>query len=172
MPDPRADPAVHDPVNGKEAAVTRSMSILATAGAALLLAAPAGSSAGATLVIRHQTRGCHAWSLNGGPYEASQRVALPRDSTLVVVDNDVMAHKLVRTSGPAVTMRKTGTTGMMDVSHEFKGPGVMAHMGAAVAVTFAKAGTYRFTTKAGEDYMKGMKTIGEDNVLRLAVVVR
>jgi len=26
-------------------------------------------------------------------------------------------------------------------------------------------------TKAGEDYMAGVKTIGEDNVLRLTVVV-
>ena len=38
-------------------------------------------------------------------------------------------------------------------------------------VAFAKAGVYRFTTKAGEDYMKGVKTIGEDNVLRLTVQV-
>ena len=36
---------------------------------------------------------------------------------------------------------------------------------------FAKAGVYTFTTKAGEDYMKGIKTIGEDNVLKLKVTV-
>ena len=38
-------------------------------------------------------------------------------------------------------------------------------------VTFSKAGVYKLTTKPGEDYMKGMKTIGEDNVLRLTVKV-
>ena len=38
-------------------------------------------------------------------------------------------------------------------------------------ITFTKPGVYHFTTKAGEDYMAGMKTIGEDNVLRLTVVV-
>ena len=32
--------------------------------------------------------------------------------------------------------------------------------------SFTKAGVYRFTTKAGEDYTKGIKTVGEDNVLR------
>jgi hypothetical protein len=46
-------------------------------------------------------------------------------------------------------------------------------MGAVVKITFSKDGVYRFTTKAGEDYpaMKGMETIGEDNVLKLKVVV-
>jgi hypothetical protein len=37
-----------------------------------------------------------------------------------------------------------------------------------------KAGVYKFTTKAGEDYSwaSNMKTTGEDNVLRLTVTVR
>jgi hypothetical protein len=35
-------------------------------------------------------------------------------------------------------------------------------MGSRTKVTFAKAGTYTFTTKAGEDFMSGVKTIGED----------
>lgn len=49
----------------------------------------------------------------------------------------------------------------------------MNHMSAQARVVFAKVGTYKFTTRAGEDYpaMKGMQTIGEDNVLRLTVVV-
>ena len=41
-----------------------------------------------------------------------------------------------------------------------------------LAVTFTKPGVYKFTTKAGEDFMSGVKTIGEDNVLRLTVTVR
>jgi hypothetical protein len=44
-------------------------------------------------------------------------------------------------------------------------------MSATLRVTFPKAGVYTFTTKVGEDYMSGVKTIGEDNVLRLTVVV-
>jgi hypothetical protein len=48
---------------------------------------------------------------------------------------------------------------------------MLARMGAADRITFTKAGVYHFTTKAGEDYMKGIKTIGEDNVLRLTVRV-
>ncbi|HEY6032110.1 MAG TPA: hypothetical protein VIU44_16185 [Gaiellaceae bacterium] len=45
-------------------------------------------------------------------------------------------------------------------------------MGASVKVTFTKAGTYRFATKAGEDY-PGVKapTVGEDNNLTLTVIV-
>ena len=47
----------------------------------------------------------------------------------------------------------------------------MNHAGATTHVKFAKAGVYTFTTRAGEDYMKGVKTIGEDNVLKLKVTV-
>jgi hypothetical protein len=39
----------------------------------------------------------------------------------------------------------------------------MRHMSASVSVRLAKAGAYRFTTKAGEDYPGiHVKTIGED----------
>jgi hypothetical protein len=47
----------------------------------------------------------------------------------------------------------------------------MSHMGARSRVTFPAAGTFVLSTKAGEDYMKGIKTIGEDNTLRITVVV-
>jgi hypothetical protein len=42
-----------------------------------------------------------------------------------------------------------------------------------VKVTFARSGVYHFVTKQGEDYpaMADMKTIGEDNDLRLTVTV-
>jgi hypothetical protein len=137
-----------------------------------LAATVASAHSSTTLLIRHQVRGCHAWSVNGGTFKAAQTVRLTRGSVLTVVNNDVMAHKLVKTAGPKVRMH-TVPSHMADMSHEFKGPGVMAHMGAAVHVTFSKTGVYRFTTRAGEDYMnmKGMETIGEDNVLRLKVVV-
>jgi len=48
---------------------------------------------------------------------------------------------------------------------------MLARMGAATRITFAHPGVYRFTTKAGEDYMAGVKTLGEDNVLTLTVRV-
>ncbi len=66
-----------------------------------------------------------------------------------------MPHRLVLTSGPALRI----TNPMLN------------HMGASLKVTFTKPGVYHFTTKAGEDYMSGVKTTGEDNVLRLTVVV-
>jgi hypothetical protein len=38
-------------------------------------------------------------------------------------------------------------------------------------VKFPAKGVYKLMTKAGEDYMEGMKTTGEDNVLRAIVTV-
>jgi plastocyanin len=149
----------------------RTFTLLTIVAVSFAIAAPAFSRGGASLLIRHQTRGCHAWSLNGGAYLASQSLKLTRGATLVIVNNDVMAHKLIKTSGPAVTMVKTGTA-MHDMSNEFRGSGVMAHTGAAVKITFNKAGTYTFTTKFGEDYMPVGETKGEDNVLKLKVTVR
>jgi plastocyanin len=117
----------------------------------------AKASAKSTITIRHQMHGCHSWSVNGGLSRASIKTTLARGGTIRFVDNDVMSHKLVQTSGPA--------------AHFLNGK-AMRHMSASVRATFAKAGTYRFTTKFGEDYPgMGMKTIGEDNVLRLTVKV-
>ncbi|MHB8643788.1 MAG: hypothetical protein ACYDA3_12985 [Gaiellaceae bacterium] len=151
--------------------MARALTFFTAALAALALASPAAPQSGsATLMIRHLTKGCHSWSLNAGPLKAVQSVSLAKGATLIVVDNDVMAHKLIKTSGPSVKMTKIGSA-MRDMSHEFSGAGVMAHMGATIAVQFNTAGTYTFTTKAGEDYMKGIKTIGEDHVLKLTVKV-
>jgi hypothetical protein len=132
---------------------------LLVAGLAAALAAGAASAAApnhSSLVIRHQVRGCHTWSVNGGAFRASQTIALRHGGWITVRNNDVMPHKLIKTSGPAV---------------RFVGKPSMNHMSATVKVIFAKAGTYRFTTKVGEDYMPGMKTVGEDNVLHLTVRV-
>ena len=109
----------------------------------------------ATLTISHQIRGCHSWSFNNGAYKPALKIKVAPGTTLTITDNDVMPHKLIQLSGAKLHL----------VSPEMK------HMGATASVTFVKKGTYRFTTKAGEDYMPGMKTIGEDNVLRLTVSV-
>ncbi len=115
------------------------------------------SATKASVTIRHQTHGCHSWSINGGAGRASLTTTLARGGTIRFVNNDVMSHKLIKTSGPAV---------------RYVGNPSMRHMSASVSVKLAKAGTYRFTTKAGEDYPGiHVKTIGEDNVLRLTVKV-
>src|SRR5437016_2603278 len=101
-------------------------------------AAPAAKHGGVS--IRHQVRGCHSWSVNGGAFKASISTKLAKGGTLTFTNNDVMPHKLVKTSGPAV---------------KFIGRANMSHMSASVSVRFAKAGLYKFTTKPGEDY-KGM----------------
>jgi plastocyanin len=129
-----------------------------TAGVAMTKTQVAAKApAKATITIRHQTRGCHSWSVNSGASRASLTVTLARGGTIRFVDNDVMSHKLIKTSGPAV---------------RYLGNSAMRHMSASVSVTFTKTGTYRFTTKAGEDYPGvHLKTIGEDNVLHLVVKV-
>ena len=138
------------------AGLVLGFAVVATAGTVASGAALNGAKI-AKIVIHHQLRGCHSWSINGGPFRASQSVRIARGGTITFVNNDVMPHKLIETSGP--TVRRDGKA-------------VMGHMGASAKVVFPKRGLYRFTTKVGEDYMAGVKTIGEDNVLRLNVTVR
>jgi len=117
---------------------------------AAVLAAGALCSASAPrtvkITIRHQVAHCHAWSA-GGLYKASLSVKLARGGSIRFTNNDVMPHKLVKLSGKVVT---------------FVGKPNMNRAGATVRATFSKA---------GEDYMEGVKTTGEDNVLRLKVTV-
>lgn len=137
--------------------MNRTISVLAVAGGAFALAAPASSHDGPVLIIRHQTRGCHAWSYNGNADKASQVLSLKQGTHLTVGNNDVMPHKLVQLAGPVAKL---------------VGSPKLNSVGKAVEVRFMKPGVYRFTTKAGEDYSNGIKTIGEDNVLKLKVTVR
>jgi hypothetical protein len=145
------------------------LTLLVLAGVLTAVAPAATSHNQASLVIRHQTRGCHTWSLDRGTFKASQIVYLQRGATIDVTNNDVMPHKLVVTSGPAVTYTRlaAGVHGM-PVKGIFP-PAMLGRMGSATRITFAKAGVYHLTTKAGEDYMAGIKTTGPDNVLRLTV---
>jgi hypothetical protein len=132
-------------------------SVLAVVVGAVVAGSAFANTPKATLTIRHQMRGCHTWSFNNGAYKASLKITLARGTTLAVIDNDVMPHKLVQVAGPKATLISPA----------------MNHMMAQAKIVFSKKGTYRFTTKAGEDYpnMMGMKTIGEDNVLHLSVAV-
>jgi hypothetical protein len=159
------------------------MKVIATTFAGLVLGGTgfvgaAGAAAGQSSVpiqIRHQTVGCHSWSANGGPFRPALSLTLARGGKLTITDNDVMPHQLVRVSGPRVaySLVSPGIAGnMMGTLKAPYAPGMMPHMGAALRVTFARAGVYTFKTAAGEDYMKGVKTTGDDNVLKLVVTVK
>ena len=127
----------------------------------------------ATVQIRHKTAGCHSWAVNGGPLKAAQSLKLARGAQVTITDNDVMSHQLVRLSGPRVTYTLVNAGApMMGTAKAPYASGLMPHMGATLRVTFAKKGVYTFKTTAGEDYMKGVKTVGEDNILTLTVTVR
>jgi plastocyanin len=141
--------------------LTITISALAVAGlvaASAVAATQQGATAAktATVVIRHQLHGCHAWSLNGGAYGVSHSLALKTGGVVTFTNNDVMPQRLVERSGQTVV---------------YVGNRALSKPGAVVRVTFTKPGRYVFGTKPGEDYMQGIKTIGEDNVLKLVVTV-
>jgi hypothetical protein len=151
--------------------IMMTAAVVGTVGAFASAGAAAGSSNSASLVIRHQVKGCHEWSLNGGSYGVTKTVKLSRGGTLSITDNDMMPHQLIKLSGPAINERlvKPGAPSMGKLKAPYAA-GLMPHMGAAVRVTFTKPGTYKLRTKSLEDYMP-IKTVGEDNVLRVTVVV-
>ena len=138
--------------------MSRKRTLLLTAVAALVVAAPAGAGSSATITISHQMRGCHMWQLGNGQPSRSLNVSLRAGTVLRFVDNDVMPHRLVQLAGPKLSLKGAN----------------MNHMAASTSVKLAHKGTYRFTTKPGEDYKQfsSMKTRGEDYVLRLTVHVQ
>jgi hypothetical protein len=115
-----------------------------------------GGRGGPMVVIRHQTRGCHTWSVNGGRFAASRSLGVRVGATVTFTDMDVMPQTLVQTRGPRATI--TGAA---------MGPG---HPHGEVR--FDRPGTYVFTTHAGEDELAGVHTVGPDNHLRLVVTVQ
>jgi len=128
----------------------------ALVGAATAAAAIAAPPAHVNVTIRHQTHHCHAWASGTGQYVAALNLAAARNATVTITNNDVMPHRLIQKAGPAVRM---------------SGSASLSRPGAKVTITFSRPGVYRFMTKAGEDYMKGVHTIGEDNVLTMKVTV-
>jgi len=132
---------------------------IALAGTIALVAALPAAAGGVrnSVQIRHQARGCHTWSVNGGAYRASSTMGVARGALVTFTNNDIMRHTLIQTAGPKVTI----------------GSARMARIGAHAYITFTSPGQYRFITRFGEDYPgMDMKTIGEDNVLTLKVIVR
>jgi plastocyanin len=141
--------------------LTAALATLAIAGcgggsaAATHTTTPAAPAAPVKVTIHHETKGCHAWAVDGQTPQASATVSLAVGGTLLVTDDDVIPHTLMQTGGPSAQL--------IDPA--------MRHMGSAATVTFAKAGVYTFTTKAGEDYMSGVNTTGPDNTLKMTVKV-
>src|SRR6266566_1210307 len=81
---------------------------------------------------------------DGGAFAPAQSIALKTGATITITNNDVMPHLLVQTSGPKVALTRPA----------------MNHMSAITRVSFPHKGVYVFMTKAGEDYMAGVKTVG------------
>jgi plastocyanin len=129
------------------------ITVLAALGAAATAAAAPPS---VQVLIRHQMRGCHTWAIGTGAYKATQHLVTAPGTTLQFTDNDVMPHRLVQVSGPKVALRTPG----------------MNTPGAHASLRLTSKGTYVFKTKAGDDWMSGMETVGPDNVLKLVVVVK
>jgi plastocyanin len=132
--------------------------LLLVAAAALVAVPPAAAGGAATVTISHQMKGCHMWQLGDGNPKVSLVFTVKPGTTLHFVNNDVMPHRLIQQAGPKLTLVRPN----------------MNKMSASMSVKLARAGVYRFTTKAGEDYpwMKSMNTIGKDNVLHLTVHVK
>jgi plastocyanin len=133
-----------------------ALAFVALAALAVTSAAPASGTG--TITIRHQMRGCHSWSFDAGPLKPSLSVSVSAGTVLRFTNNDVMPHKLVQAAGPTVRLAHPN----------------MSKMASSASVKLVRKGVYRFTTKAGEDYAwaASMKTVGEDDVLRLTVRVK
>lgn len=98
------------------------------------------------------------WQLGSGKLTANMGVTLKAGTTLRFVNNDIMPHRLIQSGGPKLALVRP----------------YMNRLSAVSTVKLTQKGTYRFTTKAGEDYklFAGHETIGEDYVLRLTVHVK
>lgn len=156
----------------------RSLAFLVVAAATVVFAVGASAAApkGASLQIDHLKRGCHSWSLNGGPNRVHQVALLARGGSLLVTNNDLMVQDLVKTSGPAVTMKlvRQSNMGSMHMTMPMNGkpsPYAMSRMGAQVKVIFPRAGKYHFNLIDRGDYIDGIKTVGPDNHPTLTVTV-
>ncbi len=149
-----------------------ALSAVALSAAGIFAAVAPAKSAPSThaLVIHHQIHGCHSWAVDGGTYGVSRTVSLARGGSILVRNDDVMPHKLIKTSGAAVTITRVSSGTSMGLKGT-SAPAMLARMHSSARLTFAHAGVYRFTTRAGEDYMSGVKTTGDDNMLRLKVIV-
>lgn len=135
----------------------RRFIVLLTIGAATVIAGSATAAPPSVqILIHHQVKGCHAWAVGNGVYKATQNISAVAGTKFTVTDSDLMPHLLYQASGPKVTLH-TPNMNKADAQASFR---------------LLRKGTYVFKTKAGEDWVKGVKTSGPDNVLKLIVVVK
>jgi plastocyanin len=136
----------------------RTLALVAATAIAAVAAssAAAGSSIGVT--IHHQLRGCHTWAVAGHTFAPSQSVKVAAGTSITFTNQDLMPHTLVQLAGPKLSLLAPK----------------MGHMNARTTIVLKTPGVYKFKTVAGEDYPSAgeVKTIGEDNVLKLTVIVK
>ena len=154
----------------------RSVAVALVVGSLAVVPGVSAAPGSGSLLISHVKRGCHNWSLDGGPYHVHQVAALARGGYLLVTNDDLMVQDLVKTGGPAVQMKlvRQSHMGAMHMTMKMNGkssPYAMSHMGAQLMVRFPTAGTYRFKLIDRGDYFDGIKTIGPDNEPTLTVTV-
>ena len=105
--------------------IRKRTTLLLALAASLVAAGAATAGAGSTnasVQIRHQVHGCHAWSVNGDAFKASQPIKLRHGARLTVTNNDVMPH----------TFRPTAARPLR-IPHA-----TLGHMGASVTVTLTQ----------------------------------
>ncbi len=107
--------------------------VAAVAAVALAAPNPASAAPRLTITISHQMRGCHAWDLGHGAMRSTMSVTVKRGTIVKFVNNDVMPHRLVRTSGPGLAIKGAN----------------MSKMAAHASATFTRPGVYRFKTVFG-----------------------
>ncbi len=106
------------------------------------------------LTIVHVARGCHVWT-DGGRVGPGVKLFVKPGTRLTVVNADLDTHKLVQLGGPKLRL------------------GPPLKMNARRTVRFVKPGVYRLMTEKVETPgAMDVKTLGEDHVLGLTVVVR
>jgi hypothetical protein len=155
---------------------TTAMLAFSVLAAVFAISASAAAPKSASLQIKHVVRGCHSWSLNGGPLRVNQVLRLARGGSLLVTNDDLMVQDLMKTSGPAVRMQlvRQSHMGDMHMTMPMEGkpsPYAMSHMGAQVKVTFTRPGQYRFNLVDRGDYIANIKTVGPDHHPTLIVRV-
>jgi plastocyanin len=137
----------------------KALVLVAALSAAIVAPGAASAAPQRTITITHVMRGCHVWDLGHGPMRPMMTITVKRGTLMKFVNNDVMPHRLVRTSGPKVQIRG----------------GNMNRMAASATATFASPGVYRFTTVFGPffPWAASMSSkIGKMYVLHLTVRVQ
>ena len=96
---------------------------------------------------------------------------LSRGGTPSITDNDMMPHQLIKLSGPAISERlvKPGSLSMGKMKAPYAAAS-MPHMGAVVNVAFHRPRHLQAAHQVARE-LRTVKTVGEDNVLRVTVVV-